>query len=487
MLALRNSGFDDPDFTEVARQMAKSNLFHAGTPNGISQLAFNDVENPEHSSEKDSSTIDGRTINVYLHTLGLLKGTPDGAYLKNYALNSAKYQDVINGFDRGYKVYSEMNYLFVLHETLEQQMDHTQAYPTHFYDGGMGFFFDRTAWEKDASLLVTHNGWRHVDHTHIDEGAIQFYRKGTWLLHRNVGYDGYSGLCAANATLCLQQKSYFGTDAQAQDDVRYSTMIPEAGNNKIDVNANYDFIEMDLTNAYSIQSTSFKGKSFNKVERNVVWFKGGSEKADHMVIYDYVDTLPGYEDLKKNVNFVFRYQPTIDGNVTSMSRFGQELAIISQLSDDKTLSLVEPALDGRYGQDYTYNLNVKANLNQSKDHFLHTLVAFDEGSVNVAGRYAEEVLGKDKAQNVNAVGSFINKTMFALFSYDTNELSETQYQLQSSGVVEHVISGLVPNTTYRVTTNGVDLATYDASENGVINFGTDVTGTLTITIDELSH
>ncbi|WP_293752416.1 hypothetical protein, partial [uncultured Paraglaciecola sp.] len=375
----------------------------------------------------------------------------------------------------------------VLHEVLEQQMDHAQAYPTHFFDGGMGFFFDRTSWQDDASLLVTHNGWRHVDHMHIDEGALQFYRKGTWLLHRNVGYDGDSGLCAANATLCLQQQSFFEADEQARDDVRYSTMIPGAANNKIDVNANYDFIEMDLTNAFSVQNNSFKGKNYNKVERNVVWFKGSSDKADHMVVYDYVDTLPEYDYLNKGVNFVFRYQPTIAGNVTSMARDGQELAIISQLSDDKTLSVIDPVLDDSVGEDYTYNLDVKSNSNQTQDHFLHTLVAFDEGAMNVEGRYAEEIFGKDTAQSVNAVGSFINKAMFALFSHKTDELTETQYQLQSTGVVEHVISGLVPDMLYKVTSNNIDLGAYTASENGVINFETDSIGTLEISLEAVTQ
>ncbi len=122
-----------------------------------------------------------------------------------------------------------------------------------------------------------------------------------------------------------------------------------------------------------------------------------------------------------------------------------------------------------------WTFNVEARVPRMHDNFLNVFYLTDSGNPDI------DVETIDAA---NGTGVLLNKTFFVLFSNLPENLTQTQYTINTTGLLKNLILDLKPLTTYNVYEDGQKILTLVSSSMGTLYFNITFHSQHTITLSE---
>lgn len=246
--------------------------------------------------------------------------------------------------------------------------------PPTFFDSGFGVFYDRTDWSPDASYLMLRGGWGGFHHHMGDTGSLQFYRRGRWVINRNLSCCVKGSTAEADNVLQLQ----IPTDNKREDAIsQYDSVFrTSAGNYRyldgtdntqrhliVTRSPSYSLVVFDMTGAYHgiTQSLHY----YDQVQRAVLWDKR-HDSADLLYVYDFVQPNAGApENLKKQQSFnLYDAPPVIDGTTAHVAipadtaQTAQRMDITAVFPAHSTLTALPPEGSPGEGGFYSYRLRI---------------------------------------------------------------------------------------------------------------------------------
>ena len=262
---------------------------------------------------------------------------------------------------------------------------------TAFFDSGMGMFYDRTGWDERASFFVFRAGWSGVDHHHEDLGSFQLFRKGVWVTHEALGYNGPAARAVGHNVPALQV-SYDGDGERVGQFALETTALSRTY--RLSSSDQYAFVASDLTGAYS--SAKYHSFGYDAVERHLLWLKPSTANGDDRVVsYDLIDSKPGANVGVRAWQLHIDATPTLSGSRASFEA-GSHIQVDLALPAGVPISHEAPqGVHSEFpGQVYTRRLVADASSSDAQLRYVSVLRASDTaGEVAVVGVESTDVVG----------------------------------------------------------------------------------------------
>jgi hypothetical protein len=343
-------------------------------------------------------------------------------------------------------------YFMLFDPTQSAAADPRPALPLNYFAPGMNKLFSRSNWGTDAAWFHYNLSWNKIDHQHADGNHFEYYRKGEWLTKARIGYANIGEGIASSEfrnTLALQNAK---PAERSDDDWRIDLWKRGSQWNLVSTgdptlmahstHADYVYASGDATHLYNAERE--KSTEIAHASRDIVWLK-----PDHIVVFDRADS-PATRF--KRWWLQLPSVPSISGNIAKASTAsGQQLHVQSLLpvgaklrSDNGRSELIDntTAADEMMKE----RLMVEAPA-ADKVRFLHVLQGADKG---VAADVA--TLVRSGAGNAY-VGAQVG-TALVMFPQEARQaFANTQYDAPA-GVKIHLVTGLMPNTSYDVKFEG---------------------------------
>jgi len=368
--------------------------------------------------------------------------------------------------------------------------DPRPAYPTNYFAPGVGRILSRTGWEANASFFTYHLGWSLIDHQHQTGNMFEFFRQGEWLTKQWAGYGSTAGASDYKNTLALQNDplttnsfSFWNIDNAHGSQYRY--VGPNGDPNLLahSFAPSYTYALGDATNLYN--RPDFGPDDITEATRSILWLK-----PDTIVVYDRAasDTAGRF----KRFWLGLPAAPVIIGQRATMtSPKGQQLVIDTLLPTAATVTTdTQKPNDQGYdetavGETMRVRLKVEAPGGPATTRFLHVLQGLDGNATPLATTnlatsgtpFAGVILSDTAVLFPVNVGHIPTGDAFAGAT-----LTSTTY-LVPSGVKQHYITGLTPNTAYTVVTQTVTSNVQITLTPGGALYVTDGGGVLSFTLD----
>ena len=360
--------------------------------------------------------------------------------------------------------------------------DARQVLPTSFWDSGLGVFFDRSSWSTQASQLIFRAGWSGLDHSHEDLGHFQLFRRGRWVTHEAIAYDGPAATAAGHNVLLLQQ-------ATTEDDCVCQHLGRGAAPSRIiraSVASSHTLLVSDLLGCH--RSFYYHSNYYESVQRSLLWLKtdeGGS--SDVLVIFDLVDTAADAPtELTRGWQLHFDEEPLITGSTARLTLTGptleQQVDVAALLPATTTLTWESPVgePDSYPGQLYNHRLVAEANTDERALRFVTVIRVGDEPL---------PALEATAAEGTDLVGVLIDARLVLFanralgWAFSESEPEGTAVSLADATLPLTVwLSGFIPEAEYDVvvTDDGDELTIMLAPGS---NFTADSGGVLVFAID----
>ncbi len=351
--------------------------------------------------------------------------------------------------------------------------------PTAHVDSGMGIFFDRSSWSADASFLFSQAGWNGVDHSHGDIGHFQLYRRGRWITHESIGYDGTAASGSGHNVLLLPVSDGGSSTAPGQD--RFS-----AGAARMIRRSSGEYHSAwtaELGGAYTPHEEP--ERYYDEVRRSLIWIKTDEvSSADLIVLRDVIETGPeAPSGMNALWQLYFDESPAITGSHAELTlgapSINQQASVDLLAPEGITLSSVAPEgqPDDYPAPVYTWRLEASASLDSSPRVFLAVLQALDEGAspavpVKVEGTNFEGAL----------IGDILCLFAKAAQTEDGGGEQSLHIEVDTSAALRVFVLGMEPGGIFRAEAaqNGATLSLdvsagvyIGADEGGMMSFSVD--------------
>jgi hypothetical protein len=437
-LALVNAGVNLDGVAPLLRHVILAEMIYLLTPTGGGFATAGDVEDFSYNFGVEPQSFQLETADAGLLTMaaGALKrgGEPATAAL---ALDFARthYTDDADAGEF-FRLLFDADGALVL--------DHRLVLTPTYFDSGMDVLYHRTSWSSDASFLMMRAGWDGVDHSRGDIGHFQLFRRGRWITHEAIGYDGPAATGAGHNVPLLAL-----TDADPQgDQFHLEPAGALSGTRRLSSCRVYSYLAADLTGAY----TSFHSDSrlWDQVERQLVWLKDADEDADDVIVV-WDRTVPAAATSSTAVRAVQIHldeAPAVTGTTVSAILGDQRLDVTALLPADAVVTVATPdgPPDGFPAEVYTHRVMVTPADPSQCDGFLTVLRAADSTAPNMA---PELVTATDYVAAV--IGD--RAAIFPRVSVNDSPgpLSELDITLQRTAPVRVFVTGLTPGARHAVT------------------------------------
>ena len=365
-------------------------------------------------------------------------------------------------------------YFMLFDPAAAEPADPRPQLPLYYFDIGLNHLFARTDWTPNASWFTFQNGWSKIDHQHGDGLQFQYWRKGEWLTKERSGYGVNIGSSDYHNTLALQN------DAPGHNDEgNYTNINWKRGSQWIHVNdgggkmlaqsnnPKYTYALGDATTLYT--STYEEATDVTHASRSIVWLA-----PDTIVTYDRAST--------KKANRFKRFWMCLPGNATVANRVmtmtspkGQKLFVSSLLPAAATVTVeaAENPLNDEPGEadDIKMRLRVEATGGPQSVKFLHVIKGTDAGGAPAATSVINSTGGT--AYEGAAVDG-----VALMFPVDIAAKFESVTYTAPGGVNAHLVTGLAPDTGYKVEQNGGTVTVTPGGDKKTDSGGVLVIGTL---------
>jgi hypothetical protein len=472
-LATANNGASMNDYAPWLRHSFLTMWAHSFTPTGNGWITVGDVEDFSFNYDLEPSTFqveraDAAGLGFYMNLFVRAGMDEEASWAKHFMQSLPRESDS----DRIYAMMAD-------HDDLPA-VDHRTAAPTVQLDSGFDVLFDRTSWSANASFLLARAGWSGVDHTHGDVGHFQLFRRGRWITHEAIGYDGIAADAAGHNVLSMQVG---GPD----DEPRVTQYRYGPGNTQRIIRADsrpaHTLLVADTTGVY----TSYEGLSYDYdvAQRSILWIKGDEQSADDLiVVYDLVDATR--DGLTKQWTTHWDVAPDIDGQratfVLPAPGGDQHVAVDIVSPAGATLSARTPSgtPDEFPSTLYTHGLEV----DPGTDATLRMV------AVVRAADSAAPIAVEASAVNSNEFHGALSGDELVVFPAAPipATLSGGSVSVDHEGPLRAWITGLTPDAAYDVTVtrNGATIAIaistgteFQADASGLIAANIDTNGTVT--------
>jgi len=372
-LALHNNGYAATPYADFVSNNLVSMVLQLFSPSQLGFATAGDVEDFSFNWLVEANSFqleeaDAGLLTLHAAVLESASFAEEAAWARYAASELYEDQESPDGF-----------YRLLLEADNNAETDHRQELASCHLDSGLGILFDRSSWSSDASHLLSRAGWNGVDHSHGDIGHFQLFRRGRWITHEAIGYDGTAADGIGHNVLLLQvpDEGSPGTPGQSRFATSRNRLI------RVSSGEHHSAFTADITGAYS----SFREpeRYYSNVQRSLVWLKTDElGSPDVMLLRDYINRSPSAP-----AGLVSRWQLHIDENPTINGRradvaltaptIDQQLAIDVLLPADASLTVIEPEgpPDGYPAQIYTHRLMVDTAADVTERVFLTVLQAAD--------------------------------------------------------------------------------------------------------------
>lgn len=340
-------------------------------------------------------------------------------------------------------------YFLLYDPTAQPATDPRSGMTTGFLAPGLNRLFSRTDWGTGAAWLTFGLTWNSIDHQMADGNHFSFYRKGEWLTKGRVGY--------ANIAEGIASSEFYNTVAIGNDrpvdrdesDWRIDLWRRGSQFNYVNSGApsllvsslqpGYLYALGDATPLYN--SASEGATDVALAERTILWLK-----PDWIVVYDRMAS--------KSAGKFKRWWlqlPTpaaVNGvQATMTSAGGQQLFVTTLLPANATLTAVnsnEQLIEDTAAADdpMKVRLRVDAPGDPESVRFLHLLQGADAGATA-----APATLLRSAGESFEGL---IAQGIVVLFPVNRQPVATSLQYSVPTGVSRHFVTGLQPNTGYRV-------------------------------------
>ncbi len=464
--ATSNSGAALQEYGPWLRHNFLSMWVHAFTPSGKGWITVGDVEDFTFNYDLEPSSFgversDGAALGFYMGLFAKAGMDREAGWARHFLNELPRHGDS----DRVYSLMFD-------HDGLTS-IDYRDDAATVQFDSGLGVLLDRTSWSEDASFLVARAGWTGVDHLHGDSGHFQLYRRGRWITHEAIGYDGIVAKAEGHNVLALQLRGYDGDPMLGQ--YRFASANTQRVLRAASHSA-HTFLVADNTGAY----TSYENLSYayDSVQRSLLWIKGGDGVGDDIIVsYDLVDA--NVDGLSKLWTTHWDVVPEIDGSRATMSLSApggtQRVELDVVATTPVTLAAHAPMgnPDDFPSTMYTHRLTVDPGTSPNA-RLISVMRVSDESTPTTAP--ARQVSSDDLIGVVSG-GELV---LFPKAPIPVG-LSAASISLNHTGPLRAWVTGLPPNTTYSiaVSRSGTELS-LSLGEGG--DFAADAAGVVAVTI-----
>jgi hypothetical protein len=469
---LSNAGVSPVEVAPWVRNTFLAMFAFPFTPSGGGFSSYGDMEDYEDNFaiERNSYPLVPYHANFLALQAGVLRA---GGLTKEagWALHALRNHVERDDFDN-----RDVMLLFDTDETGAQ--DYRKELPTHYWDSGMGLLYDRTSWSSDASMLVLRAGWGGVDHFHEDQGHFQLFRKGRWMTHESLAYDGEAAL-ARGHNVPLVEALYDNGETRLGQHARYRG-AHAARIVRVSTSQGHTFATADLTGLY--QSYHYHDYRHEAVQRSLLWLKGGAEGADTLVVYDLIDRASSAPaSLPCSFQLHVDEAPTLDGTRAAVDLGDQRLEVQVVFPSEVTLVSNWPEGDpGSFpGEIYTHRLVADAQEAGPAVRFVTVIRASDASS---AVAIDAQAISDATWRGVHMGSDVVLFPVAALHGVGAGVGTGAQAPIPG-GTIRVWIAGFEPDTGYAVTVSGSgSTRTLDVSPNGKVK--SDAAGMLAVTVSD---
>ena len=372
-LALANAGDDLADIGPFLRHLLQAEVLNLLTPTGLGYATAGDVEDFSYNFGVEPNSFQLETADAGLLVLaaGVLDaaGDAEAAAWARWLARTAYPDDVDRaGFFR-----------LLFDHTAEPGADHRQSLAPAFLDSGTGVLYDRTSWSPNASFLVLRGGWNGPDHSHGDVGHFQLFRRGRWITHEAIGYDGPASTGAGHNVPLLALSD---DPADDLDQFRFEPVGRRDRLVRASSGAFHAAVVADLTGAYT--SYHLDSRRWQLVQRQLVWLKDAAEdSSDVVLLLDRVEPAAGTPtDAGRRWQLHLDAAPVISGWQATAALGDQQLDVRVLRPVGAVLTALAPdgPPDTYPGQVYTHRLAIDPAEPATAPEMLAVLQAMDTGA-----------------------------------------------------------------------------------------------------------
>ncbi len=260
--------------------------------------------------------------------------------------------------------------------------------PLDYYAPGIGFFYVRNAWKKEAMLANLQLGFAQgADHRHLDAGSFLIWRGGRWLSRETTGYHesckmpGWKGegtfQCPATV---LHNSVLFEGYGLAN---AYHKGIPKTL--RLESRDTHSFAAVDLSDVYLSTSDRVE-RDHNPYAEQVIREFLFVRPLETLVVFDRMkanSTKKPAAEVTKTFLLHFEEKPTIKGNSAEVTLGSQVFRATTLVPKNATSRVIDEG--GKLGQ---FRWEVDA-VGADPGYLLHVLVGKDAGSADVTASVEE--------------------------------------------------------------------------------------------------
>ena len=465
----------------------------------------------------------------------------DAALISSYLFNDnvaltiaerlCAYEYNRNGFSHQLGI-SCAYYLILTANDLVPAEDYREKIANVEYHGGFQQQVISRNDKSENSVVVLNQGAQHIPggHTHQNAGSFQIWYKG--MLTRDDGlYDAYGSdhhfyyhmSATAHNTLLIYNPTYANTPVGPSNNVnyynggqKYELGIPVTYaawivNEKFsfgkligmqtddEQNPSYVYFANDITNAYDVETVDY-------VERSTMTlYTGDAETPMVMFIFDNITS--DKASYQKTFLLQCVEEPTINGNTVTVDNGEGKLVLTSLLGADNIYAYGRTSkngvVGGGNGEERFYlsgpgvnllpqgatsigdrnsdldivwgHVEIQPEATQTTNHLMNVLYVSDSGTTVSATPTLVEGDGLTGATFKNQTVVFVN---------DVTRSSEAlTFETTGDGTMTYYVGGITEGK-WKVSINGEELGSFDATADGkMLTFNGEV-GTVTLEPDE---
>ncbi len=328
--------------------------------------------------------------------------------------------------------------------------DPRPALPLTFHATGLNTILSRTSWASTASWFTYSLPWNQIDHQQANANHFEWYRAGEWLTKAR---NGYPDIAEGIASSEFKNLPALENDRPNRDASDWRTdlwqrgsqwNLVNAGNPQLlanSSNSDYTYALGDATNLYN--SSNENVSDILHASRSILWLK-----PDAVVVFDRTQSRTA--NRFKRWWLQLANPATVNANrATSTTPGGQQLQVTSLLPQGALLSAVnttEAHIDQTASRNEPMHvrLRIDAPGNLQQANFLNVLQA---ANANTA------LPGVTLVQSANRdfSGAQVGGTVVLFPNSVGGSVSSLSY---TSSADTHIITGLMPNTGYTLSSNG---------------------------------
>ncbi|MCO1659433.1 hypothetical protein [Pseudonocardia humida] len=343
--------------------------------------------------------------------------------------------------------FTSMWYFLALDPTAAPPADPRPPLPLSHAAQGLNRYSARTCWCPEASWFTYGLTWKTIDHQGSDANEFELYRRGEWLTKKHTGYDTPWYTDYHNTLTIENDPPVAPLDEPFADIAARGSQVPIVSPTDPTLVAQGEgegwfYALGDATALYNWVDD--QRDDVRHASRSVVWLQ-----PDHVIVYDRAETATAGRFKRFWLNVPAQAE-VVGPLATVRTPGGQQLFSTTLLPAGATITSgpAAPHLGTTsLGEPMLFQVQVDATGGPPSARFLHVVQGADGGVAADPATLVESTGGRPYA------GAAVSGTA-AVFPVDVGAEVDTTTVPVPAGVTRVLVTGLVPNAGYDVSSGG---------------------------------